>query len=270
MNKQRTPVRLNALSVPSQIRYLHYYEVLLKSPQVAVSTLRINHIRMTTIPSFSASIVHSGCTPHLTITVLARPEQNISQYSRDSSSDSGGNVWYPKQIYNQLDHENVRRLRRYVTHQDECADFDIGRLDVQVRGDVCLSLHSGEEKMAQLYFHTAFVRGNYLCFDKAAVDVASKDKHCYTFAAGFKIELFVQRVPDDVGINSIGASSSREYVDLGDSVSSPTGGDGDDGGGQTTSGNVNGRRKAAAAGVCCLALDESDEDNDDHNPYAML
>jgi len=47
-----------------------------------------------------------------------------------------------------------------------------------------------------LWFHTAFIERNFLVFDKVVVDKACKDKHCRTFDAQFKVEVYLHRVDD--------------------------------------------------------------------------
>lgn len=37
---------------------------------------------------------------------------------------------------------------------------------------------------------------NFLVFDKLVVDKACKDKHCRTFDAGFKVEVYLHRIDD--------------------------------------------------------------------------
>ena len=50
--------------------------------------------------------------------------------------------------------------------------------------------------MCHLWFHTAFIERNFLVFDKVVVDKACKDKHCRTFDAQFKVEVYLHRVDD--------------------------------------------------------------------------
>ena len=203
--RQRTPVKLNALTVPSQIRYVFYYETLLKTSKLMNFAFRITHVRMTTIPAFNASIVHSGCTPYLCISTLAQ----VQSSDKPESDPANSVCWYPKVVYNQLNFEMKRKLRRYTCDGDESADFDLSDQDVCVRGDVILALLSKDEKMAQICFHTAFVEGNYLVFDQSSVDIAHKDKLNYTFDPNFKIEIFLQRVNHS-------DSESLNHVDLDD------------------------------------------------------
>lgn len=192
--RQRTPVYLNAVSIPSQIRYIHYYEMMLRMDEVLCCTYKIGHIRMTTIPNFSSSIVNSGCTPHVSISVLGKK----------SMVDV---TWQPKSLFNKPVNTvgpGKALARTYVSRIDKHVDFDMSEHNIQVRGDVCLGLFSRTEKMCQIYFNTCFVQGNYLVFEKNAIDMASNDVENFIFDANFKVEVFLQRVEDDESINVVG------------------------------------------------------------------
>lgn len=111
--RERSPLLLNALCVPSQVRYVNYYEALLRDDSPTAQTqerrvqhlLRILHIRMTTIPQFSASILHAGCSPYLSISVLARRTSSLPSNDLATQTEQ----WFPKRVYSQLDHTPMRR-----------------------------------------------------------------------------------------------------------------------------------------------------------------
>lgn len=177
---------------------VHYYEALLREEEQGIGTGRVQHtlkillIRISSIPHFSASIVTGGCSPYLSISLLARlpsPSNDI-----EGSSISRTERWYPKRVYSQLQYTPLRRIPYYNIDHDSFIEFDISDKDVLVSGDVCVSLFSGEEKMCQLYFHTCFVDSGYLSFSKDAIDISCRDDHCYSFQAHFQIEILVQRV----------------------------------------------------------------------------
>eukprot|EP01038_Epipyxis_sp_PR26KG_P004234 gene4234-6011_t len=201
INEQRTPSSLDTLVVPSQIRYIHYYETLLRVDSVACSTYIIDHIRMTTIPSFNSSIVNSGCSPYITISVLAHNANN------NNNNNNNKLPYYPKRVYNQLNYIPKKQLKRYRTNVDEFVDFNFlenssgSGAPVTVRGDVCISIFSKEEKMCQIYFNSCFVVGNYLCFDKSTIDLANRDKYDYIFDNNFKIEVLLHKINDNTEIN---------------------------------------------------------------------
>jgi hypothetical protein len=61
----------DALTLPSQIRYLFYYEKLLKSESVYPNSFQELMTKFNSIPKFNSSILNAGCTPFFTIHVLA-------------------------------------------------------------------------------------------------------------------------------------------------------------------------------------------------------
>lgn len=181
----------NALLLPSQIRYIHYYEMLLRTDQVRCKTYRITSINMVTIPHTSSCIVNGGCTPHISLSVLAHNDDEEIQ-----------NAWFPKRIFNQLSFTKKKSLVRYIVGQDDKIDFDMQTYEVNVRGDVCLSIFSEGEKIAQLYFNTCFINENScLVFDKECIDIANYDIYHYTYDKDFKIIIHFKQIKDDPLIN---------------------------------------------------------------------
>ena len=53
-----------------------------------------------------------------------------------------------------------------------------------------------ESKMFTAWFHTGFIQDNYLCFEKAVLDKACKDKEHYD--STFKVEIFLEKVKEGV------------------------------------------------------------------------
>jgi C2 domain of PTEN tumour-suppressor protein len=199
--QQRTPQSNRALSVPSQIRYVNYYEKMLRVDEVICYTYRLSHIRLTTIPNFDASVTSSGCVPYVIVSLQAQKE------NEDAIK------WQARTIFNQLTFEKKESLRRYGV-ADQAIDFDISRFNVDVRGDVTLSFFSLDEKMCQVCFHTAFIEENYLVFDKSVVDLACDDISHRTFEANFKIEVFLSRVEDLKELNLVSNSDEELLLSL--------------------------------------------------------
>ena len=48
--------------------------------------------------------------------------------------------------------------------------------------------------MFTAWFHTGFIKDNYLCFEKSVIDKACKDKEHRIFDPNFKLEIFLHRV----------------------------------------------------------------------------
>lgn len=190
VNRQRTPETTPAISVPSQIRYIHYYEALLRSESAVTASYRVSHIRIITVPSFSSALIDCGCSPTVSLSVLAR--------NGTAQSDV---VWYPRRVFNQVDVLKGIPPRRYSAERDNVVDIPLEKHDVTVRGDVCLAVFSEGEKMCQLYFNTSFIKNRSLCFEKETIDMAAEDTFHYTFDANFKIEIIFQEVADDPSLN---------------------------------------------------------------------
>jgi len=193
VNRQRTPETLPAISVPSQIRYIHYYEALLRSESALTTSYRVTHIRIITVPSFSSALIDCGCSPTVSLSVLAR-----------SGAAQTDVAWYPRRVFNQIEALNGIPPRRYSAERDTVVDIPLNKHNVIVRGDVCLAVFSEGEKMCQLYFNTSFVKNQCLCFEKETIDMAAEDTFHYTFDANFKIEIAFQEVTDDPSLNVLG------------------------------------------------------------------
>lgn len=199
VNSKRTPDAPPAISCPSQIRYIHYYEALLRSESVKCSTYRISHIRIVTVPSFSSSLIDCGCSPTVSLSVLAR-----------SGSAQTDVMWYPRRIFNQITALNGVPPRRYSAERDSGVDIPMEKYGVTVRGDVCLALFSEGEKMCQVYFNTSFIKANYLSFHKHCIDMAAQDPFHYTFDAHFKIEIVFQSAPDEPALNTLSTQRTSQ------------------------------------------------------------
>ena len=182
-----------ALCFPSQVRYVHYYEHLLRSPKGEFTqTLRLNAVRVTTIPRFDASIVNQGCSPVAVVCVLAQVAEPTALESQ-----------MPFQSHVALNQAKTKKTPRFYsqTKGEKEIEIDLRDASVSVRGDTIVSLFSGEHKMLQVCFHTAFVEQNYLCFDQSTLDLAHLDVHHRRFDPAVKVELFFSRVTDAPELN---------------------------------------------------------------------
>ena len=50
--------------------------------------------------------------------------------------------------------------------------------------------------MFAFWLNTKFIEGNYMCLEKSVLDKACKDKKNKLFPAGFKVELFLDRIDE--------------------------------------------------------------------------
>jgi len=171
------------VTIPSQIRYVYYYEQLLRRQNVTTYTYQITHIRLVTVPNFDPSITGGGCDPYFHVRLLQKTGENNHKERR---------------VFNYK--KKVERVKKCYP-QERFVDIDCKNMNVKVKGDVKIVFfdhdqYSQDDKMCHLWFNTAFVERNFLVFDKQVVDKACKDKHCRTFDQNFKVEVYLHRVDD--------------------------------------------------------------------------
>jgi phosphatidylinositol-3,4,5-trisphosphate 3-phosphatase and dual-specificity protein phosphatase PTEN len=196
------------VTIPSQIRYVHYYENLLRRRDVISYTFQITHIRLITVPNFDPSITGGGCDPYLIVKMLFPIDLQTSTTTAASAAAAGGgtstttsgsNIYKQKTIFNQF--LETKKVKKYYP-SEKCIDMDLSSSNVKIRGDVNLmfydhDVYSSDDKMCQIWINTAFIEKNYLIFDKSVIDRACKDKYNRAFDADFKIEIYLHRVEDD-------------------------------------------------------------------------
>jgi phosphatidylinositol-3,4,5-trisphosphate 3-phosphatase and dual-specificity protein phosphatase PTEN len=196
------------VTIPSQIRYVHYYESLLRRRDVISYTYQITHIRLITVPNFDPSITGGGCDPYVIVKMLFPIDLQTlpsggsgvtSGGGGGSSSSSSSNIYKQKTIFNQF--LETKKVKKYYP-SEKCIDLDLFPYNVKIRGDVNLmfydhDVYSSDDKMCQIWINTAFIDRNYLVFDKSVIDRACKDKHNRAFDVDFKIEIYLHRVEDD-------------------------------------------------------------------------
>jgi phosphatidylinositol-3,4,5-trisphosphate 3-phosphatase/dual-specificity protein phosphatase PTEN len=155
------------VTVPSQIRYVFYYEQILKqklSTPISFKNICITKIRMVTVPNISS--VKSGCTPTFSI----------------ENAGKSFNFW----DFNKK--QNIDPSESYV-------DFQINDKGFDVCGDVKITFFhypmiGSKEKIFKLWFNTNFVPDDgVLIVPKDLIDKACKDKKCKKFKQNFKIEV---------------------------------------------------------------------------------
>lgn len=189
---QRTPEYFDAVAVPSQIRYIKYYEGLLMHHEVTCFTFKLKHVRINTVPACNSSISVAGCTPHLTVSLLSTPDASINSVE-----------WYPRKVFDYTDHVSRTDLPRYYAETDDKIDFSLSKHNVLVRGDVCISFFSQDEKICQLYINTSFLVDNRVLMSKDCIDMACDDVQHLVFNRKFSIELQLERVKDHQTLNVI-------------------------------------------------------------------
>lgn len=166
------------VTIPSQIRYVHYFERWIKSPhfdELPTARMTLNKIRLISVPDFAGD---GSCTPYF---VVAKGYQD----------DTGAEVEYDlRQRLASTVGPGSQRVER-VIGSEPYIDFDT---ELELSGDVSIQFcHSeargGSKHMCEVWLHTAFIHSDKVVIPKAHIDKACKDKHCRHFRPNFAIEL---------------------------------------------------------------------------------
>jgi phosphatidylinositol-3,4,5-trisphosphate 3-phosphatase/dual-specificity protein phosphatase PTEN len=182
-SRERT-MNNKGVTIPSQIRYVHYYETMLRNSQITSFCYQVLRVRFSSVPNFDPAITGGGCDPYLCVKVLLKePSDSVT--------------WKKYTIFNEYNSSGHRIDKHYP--EDKSVDLNYEKYNVFISGDCNLifydhDTYSSDEKMFQLWINTAFLESNYLCFDKSALDYACKDRRNLKFDANFKVELFFRRV----------------------------------------------------------------------------
>ena len=153
------------VTIPSQIRYVNYFEKIIKENMAHPITFikkKIKKIRMFTIPKF-----HKIYTPIFTIN---NNKNNYCSKKKKTVSDKEGS--------------------------NAVLDFDIDNNGFIVEGDVQIIFYrihiiGKKENIFKLWFNTNFIPNdsNIYVFDKKSIDKANNDIECKYFKEEFKIEV---------------------------------------------------------------------------------
>ncbi|KAK5580470.1 hypothetical protein RB653_000488 [Dictyostelium firmibasis] len=155
------------VTIPSQIRYVRYFEALLQYgkpvPKPPSITKVLSIIKMNSLPNFN---IGGGCEPYLSIV------------------QQGKTVFYSKPV----------KLKKGTIHQQ--VELDCG--NILLVNDVQIQFFNRNSKghMFSYCFHTAFIEGTKIHIRRQEIDKAHKDiKH---FPSNFSIELiFLEDDRDD-------------------------------------------------------------------------
>ena len=152
------------VTIPSQIRYVNYFEKILKQnlPHPVIFTKKIiNKIRMFTLPMF-----HKVYTPFFKI------ENNGQEYNSEKKKT------------------DFKKNELFAV-----VDFDIEK-GFLVEGDVKVTFYrekllKKKDTIFKFWFNTNFIPNdcNIYQFKKDELDKACKDKQCKYYSPGFKIEV---------------------------------------------------------------------------------
>ena len=154
------------VTIPSQIRYIYYYEHYLNSdlvypPNNKLPFIRITKIKFITVPTFNMMI--SGCTPFFNIT--------------------SNNICY--------DYKTRNKINTFSTNQ---STIEFNNINFYVSGDFKIEFFNkgtmGKDKMFKLWLNTFFVpKEGVFIAKKSMLDKACKDTENKYFDQRFKVEI---------------------------------------------------------------------------------
>ncbi|KAM9958120.1 hypothetical protein ACTFIW_013100 [Dictyostelium discoideum] len=167
------------VTIPSQIRYVRYFEALLQYgkpiPKPPSITKVLSMIKMNSLPNFN---IGGGCEPYLSIV------------------QQGKSVFYSKPV----------KLKKGTIHQQ--VELDCG--NILLVNDVQIQFFNRNSKghMFSYCFHTAFIEGTKIHIRRQEIDKAHKDlKH---FHSNFSIELIFLEDDRDDDSSSVSEESVEE------------------------------------------------------------
>jgi phosphatidylinositol-3,4,5-trisphosphate 3-phosphatase and dual-specificity protein phosphatase PTEN len=166
---QRRTHNMKGVTIPSQRRYVHYFERYLINyrwldrplPEHA-AVRRLTKVVIHTVPNFD---VGGGCDPYFT---MKRPDQKLFYDYRKHVSNLAGFKKGGDGITLECD--------ALLQGDTRITFFDYDRL-------------SKDDKMFAIWVNTNFI-GNHLVLEKFECDYAHKDKNHKSFEADFAVELF--------------------------------------------------------------------------------
>ena len=155
------------VTIPSQIRYVHYYETLIKNkinPLINPKKIIIRKIKMITIPGFSR--VGWTCSPTF---MIENGEKSYKYF------------------------EYIKKRETFNLSMGE-VEFHLGIRGYEVSGDVKITflnvgIIGNKDKIFKFWFNTNFIPDHKFILYKTEIDKACQDTACKNFKEDFKIEV---------------------------------------------------------------------------------
>jgi len=177
------------VTIPSQIRYVHYFEESLQNPPEP-KTILLNRITFHTLP------------------------RNTHLADVNFVVSVGKTVVFTHKEYEEKSRREVREVRRIKKkgeeeEEEETAHFECGNIPLQ--GDVKVEF-TEKGKLFAFWFCSSFVKGNRLLLKKEELDKAHKDTGHKAYHQNFRVELTFNDMsgatPDQAHATSILVDSS--------------------------------------------------------------
>jgi len=171
------------VTIPSQIRYVYYFEESLKSPPEN-KTLLLNKVTFHTLPKV-AHIPDVNFHVHVGKTLVFSYKDHEEKLKKLDPSKINHQKKTPKKTKKDGEDEE----------EEETAMFDCG--NIPVCGDINVEFSEKSSKIFAFWFSSLFVKDNRLILKKEELDKAHKDTGHKSYHANFRIELsFSDLSPD--------------------------------------------------------------------------
>mmetsp|Transcript_17150 Transcript_17150/g.36834 ORF Transcript_17150/g.36834 Transcript_17150/m.36834 type:complete len:515 (-) Transcript_17150:204-1748(-) len=203
---ERRTQNAKGVTIPSQRRYVQYYESLvcgaggiagvLSSVPLVVpeKEIQLRGIRLSTIPFFTTIAGSTKCSPYFKVFINDPPPcGDIHQ------------AFNLRQLfcYREAVQRKGEDLKTFDLGQRhvylDCSDHDL-----RMSGEVLIKCYASHhlqksERMFQVWFNTGFLRDGHrvIQFSRSRIDGVAKDKKCKYFPLDFGVQLFLNSVGGD-------------------------------------------------------------------------
>jgi phosphatidylinositol-3,4,5-trisphosphate 3-phosphatase/dual-specificity protein phosphatase PTEN len=132
------------VTIPSQMRYVHYYESVLRRGSWQPHKYQITHVRFVGVPNFDQGLMSDGCDPYF----------QILGYNLEGTVESN-DLQVTK--YLMYDYKKKTKKLRHFKKDERFVDLDVSSHNVIIRGDVKLIFYdkdryNADDKMLTVWF----------------------------------------------------------------------------------------------------------------------
>ncbi len=185
------------VTIPSQIRYVHYYEKIMKAPiyNGHSPSFKVIRVKMNSTPNFDLG---GGCNPYFQV-----------RHATTITNEDGTVGYKESKIYDQSKWD-----KKFKFYKDSAIDIDCvegNPSPVIISGDVKFMFFdhddlSADDKMFHFWINTTFLEEietpvggatHYLKLEKKDLDKAVKDKKHSKFKKDFYVEVFFELLSED-------------------------------------------------------------------------
>jgi len=192
------------VTIPSQIRYVHYFAESLQT-HYEPKTVLLNKIIFHTLPK----VVHLGDI-NFTVYVGKTHVFTFKDYEEKSKKEDG----LKKEKKSKKNKKGDSGDKSDDEDEEEIASFDCG--NTPLCGDIRVEFTEKGSKLFAFWFSSNFVKDNRLILRKEELDKAHKDTSHKNFHANFRVELVFgdMNIPDQAHRDGVAASTSVDIATL--------------------------------------------------------